>query len=382
MYTKKVSVVLVLYNAENFIKATLESIINQTYKNMEIIIVDDCSHDNTSSVIKLYQDKDSRIRYVISDRNRQVCNSGNLGFNIVTGDYIALIGHDDIWLSNKIEKQVEYMDLHPECGVCFTAIDFINENGEKLEDSNKETVYKSIFSKSNMPKQTIVYNLWCGGNYLCAPSAIIRKSIIDLVGGYQICYLQLQDLDLWLRILEYSELYILQECLTLYCICEKDRSNLSSTNDINARLRFQNESMLMQDNYLDIISDSFFKEIFGHKFKKKPLNLYELECEKIFLLYEIKNVYYMKRLQKLLNIPAARKILEEKYYLYEKDFYIMESNHYYWGNNDEKYISVLSDKLKEYEELTKRISITFDKYNMILEQKDQEILRLKKMLEG
>lgn len=105
---KKVSVIIPVYNSSKYIKECLDSVIKQTYKNLEIIIVDDNSTDNSIEIIKSYNDK--RIKIIESKENVGAAESRNKGIDAATGDYLCFIDSDDFWKLNKIEKQVRFIN--------------------------------------------------------------------------------------------------------------------------------------------------------------------------------------------------------------------------------------------------------------------------------
>lgn len=104
-----VSIITPTYNAENYIGETIESVRNQTYQDWEMIIIDDCSTDNTSVIIKGYADNDSRIKLIKAPQNGGVAKARNLGLEQAQGDYIAFVDSDDLWKPDKLEKQVAFM---------------------------------------------------------------------------------------------------------------------------------------------------------------------------------------------------------------------------------------------------------------------------------
>ena len=106
-----VSVIIPVHNAEDVIENTLDSVLNQSYQNMEVIIVDDASTDSSREKIEAYED--SRLKKIFLETNHHVCYSGNIGFENATGKYIALIGHDDCWRADKLEKQISFLEEHP-----------------------------------------------------------------------------------------------------------------------------------------------------------------------------------------------------------------------------------------------------------------------------
>ena len=105
---KLVSIVIPAYNRENIIRECLESVLNQTYKNIEIIVVDDCSDDNTVNVVNSIGDE--RIRCCKLQQNSGACFARNYGAALARGEYIAFQDSDDIWLPEKLEKQVKYLE--------------------------------------------------------------------------------------------------------------------------------------------------------------------------------------------------------------------------------------------------------------------------------
>ena len=104
-----VSVIVPVYDCENFVGETIESVLNQTYNNLELILVDDCSRDNSLRIISEYASKDSRVKIIESRRNRGTAVAFNKGLSKAEGRYIALIDSDDLWVEDKLEKQIKFM---------------------------------------------------------------------------------------------------------------------------------------------------------------------------------------------------------------------------------------------------------------------------------
>ena len=103
----KVSVIIPMYNSEEFIEECISSVVNQTYKNLEIIVIDDCSEDSSFSIVDRI--KDERIKLVKFQENKGVSIARNKGIDISTGDYIAFLDSDDVWVKDKIEKQIKFI---------------------------------------------------------------------------------------------------------------------------------------------------------------------------------------------------------------------------------------------------------------------------------
>lgn len=150
-----VSIIMPAHNSAKFIAATIESVIKQTYQNWELIIVDDCSRDETMSIVKKYE-QDLRIKYLKLERNSGAAIARNKALEISTGRFIAYLDADDLWKEEKLKIQVEYM---LENGYAFTCTDYekINESGKSLNKIIK------------IPKE-VDYNLF------------LRNTIIQTVG--------------------------------------------------------------------------------------------------------------------------------------------------------------------------------------------------------
>jgi glycosyltransferase involved in cell wall biosynthesis len=122
MESPLVSILVCSYNAEKFIELTLNSIVNQTYKNLEILILDNNSQDKTIQRIKYIQNKDNRIKFYPLNKNLGAYSGLNYLLNKAKGQYIAINDHDDLWLNNKIEKQINFLEKNKHYVGCGTAI--------------------------------------------------------------------------------------------------------------------------------------------------------------------------------------------------------------------------------------------------------------------
>ena len=105
----KVSVITPMYNCEKFISETIESVLNQTYTNWEMIIIDDCSTDKSKQIVKQYIERDKRIRLIALNENSGAAVARNKGIEVSSGRFIAFLDGDDLWEPNKLEKQIKFM---------------------------------------------------------------------------------------------------------------------------------------------------------------------------------------------------------------------------------------------------------------------------------
>lgn len=131
MEKKMISVVMPVYNASHFIGKAVESVLSQTYQNIELIMVDDCSKDNSLEIARSYQERDHRIRILEQKKNQGVAKARNRGILEAQGDYIALIDSDDIWVSTKLEKQLRLLE-EKNAQIAYCSYDFIDENDKEI----------------------------------------------------------------------------------------------------------------------------------------------------------------------------------------------------------------------------------------------------------
>lgn len=313
-----VSVILPVYNGADFVGETIESILNQTYKNIELIIVDDASVDQSRKVIGSY--KDSRIKTIFCKKNRNVVNSGNIGFEEAKGKYIALIGHDDLWKADKLEKQIAFLEEHPSYSVCFSLMDVIDENRKIVKNS----FFYNLFSENNQEADEWVRKLFVYGNSFCAPSACIRKTMLDKAGYYRYALVQLQDYDLWLRLFLEGEVYIYPEKLTFYRRFNNGK-NLSAIN-AETQIRSKHEENYIRSSFIKNMPEKKFTNVF-YKYIQNPEagNEKEIWCEKILFLFNCGISLARYDLADLLEDAECRRILEEKYQIDLNCFYKMNT---------------------------------------------------------
>lgn len=156
-----VSILTPTYNTEKFIRATLESVQNQTYKNWEMILVDDASTDQTVSVIEEFVQNDSRIKLFKLDKNSGNGFARNAALDKASGKYIAYLDSDDLWCSDKLEKQIQFLktnNLH----FTFSYYDSIDEEGNSLKrmvESPNPLTYKQLFFCNYVGNLTAIYDV-------------------------------------------------------------------------------------------------------------------------------------------------------------------------------------------------------------------------------
>lgn len=184
--TPLVSVITPTYNSANFILDSIESVKNQSFKNWELIIVDDCSTDNTVSIIKEQVRGDSRISIIENDINSGAAKSRNKAIDISKGKYIAFLDSDDLWFTDKLTKQVHFMEEH-QIAFSFSSYEIIDENGNNL---NKVINVPDKITYNQLLKNTIIGCL----TVMLDVSKIGKVSMPDIRAR--------QDTAMWLKILK------------------------------------------------------------------------------------------------------------------------------------------------------------------------------------
>lgn len=186
----KVSVVIPAYNCGEFISAAIESALNQTYRDYEIIVVNDGSTDHTGEILKGYNGK---IR-LFSQENAGPSRARNLAISKAQGEYIAFLDADDIWLPQKLEKQVNILDSHPLVGlVCSNA--YITK--DKISTKKK-------FFCHNQPKGRVLKYLFIN-NFIITSTVITRLDCFRKLGLFNLALPPAADYDMWLRISEFFD---------------------------------------------------------------------------------------------------------------------------------------------------------------------------------
>jgi len=201
----KVSVIIPAYNRVDYIDQTIMSVLEQTYSNVELIVVDDGSTDGTYEKIKSYGDRLTLLTHK-SHENRGQSAAINLGIAKAGGKYIAILDSDDYWELNKLEIQVGYLEKHPEVGLVYTNGYAVDASGENLYP-----IYTGSHVEYNEPDRVL---LDC---YILLPqNSLVRKSIYDQVEGFNESYRAAQDHDMLIRISEKTMFTYLPDALFYY----------------------------------------------------------------------------------------------------------------------------------------------------------------------
>lgn len=202
---KKVSVILPTYNRAGILKKAIDSVLSQTYPELELIIVDDGSTDDTSVLVGRYDD--SRIRYFYTKMNCGAAAARNFGIEQVSPDatHIAFEDSDDLWHKDKLEKQLRELEINLEAGFCYHKIAYDMGNG-----------YRAILPDERLPlekKRGDIYAQLLYDNLVGCPSMLIQKELMDRIGGFDEMLKALEDYDLALRLAKEASVAFVNEVL-------------------------------------------------------------------------------------------------------------------------------------------------------------------------
>lgn len=217
-----ISVIVPIYNGEAFLAETIVSVLNQTYKNWELLLIDDGSDDNSSSICNAFVAKDDRIKYHYKENGGQA-SARNLGIKLSKGSWVALLDADDVWDALKLEKQVNALKKHPTVEFCYT-----NTSAFK-NDLTNEVENKDQYHYGLSPTRKL-FSIVFSENFISNSSALFKKSVLDKVGLYDEAeqVRGTEDWDLLLRVLKNeSYAYGLKDKLIFYRLHEGGIHNQS-----------------------------------------------------------------------------------------------------------------------------------------------------------
>lgn len=256
---KKVSIILCFYNEEKYLAKAIDSVLAQTYSNFELILVNDGSTDGSDAIVKSYQDE--RIKYISYEINRHQAYARNKGLELATGDYIGFFDGDDIMLSDKLKKQVEFLNKNKHI--------MLAGGGYAYMDAEGSVFGKIIEPVCKNDLEIRAYMLF--GNCFCTGGVLFRRSIVEQY------HLHLdesnrasEDYDFWMEMLPYGKVANLDDCLYYYRTNHGSKSSAVVESDEKA---YDNEVMKILERawkrrgfFLDSSSLTF---LYFHLFKQK-----------------------------------------------------------------------------------------------------------------
>lgn len=279
----KISVIMPVYNGEQYLREAIESILNQTYSDFEFIIINDFSMDSTEDIIKSYTDK--RIVYIKNEQNMGVANTLNRGLDIAKGEYIARMDADDISLPSRFEKQVSYMDTHKDIDVLATQV---------FTFGAKEFNHPTSVNHDSL-KVDMLFN-----TCLCHPTVMLRGSVFGKNGiRYDNAFNKLEDYELWARICNTHKIACYDEILFKYRLHENQVTQNYNDEFVVQYIELKNR--ILSD--LEIDNNTIgFNEFINHFLNKSSNTEHENKIlREFYYLIHKKNMIHKVYNQKILD---------------------------------------------------------------------------------
>lgn len=238
-----VSIVMPVYNGEKYLRQSINSVLNQTFKDWNLIIVDDCSTDSSPEIMKEYAQSDDRIQVIYNKVNSKIPTSLNNGFEKASGKYYTWTSDDNIYEPDAIERMVKYLDEHNNVGLVYSDMKFIDEEGNETGLFRSEP--KDIFS-----------------NNCIGACFMYRADVAKRVGGYSKDWFLVEDYEYWLRIRNMCDIGHVDGLLYQY---RRHGGSLSETKMIQVREKLYDLRLWMVQNMNDKIpvgiKTGLFKEM-------------------------------------------------------------------------------------------------------------------------
>lgn len=238
----KVSVLMPSFNYAQYLPLAAESVLSQSFGDLELIIVDDCSTDGSKDIAHELGRLDDRVVTVLHSKNRGLAAARNSGFAASSGDYIALCDSDDVWMRNKLEVQLEHFHRSPSLGLVYSESSIIDSSGRLTGQ-----VFSSLSPSKDGRMSGALFESLCRTNFICVPTVVLRKEALRCVGGFAEDLRSLEDWVCWMKIARSYHFYYIQQSLAYYRV---HRASLSNNRAGMAQNRVKAIQMI-----LDLFSD-------------------------------------------------------------------------------------------------------------------------------
>ena len=294
-----VSVICLCYNHGRFIREAVESVLNQSYKNIQVIVTDDASTDNTVEEIHSLKVTYPSIELLLLPRNLGNCKAFNEALKLVKGEFVIDFATDDVMMPDRIEKQVAFFGrLTPTVGVVYTDAVYINEDGKFIRNHFEYLFHKELIS--HIP-QGDVYRDVLTTYFIPGPTMMIRREVFAALGGYDES-LSYEDFDFWVRSSRIYRYAFLKERLTsirklkssmstgwyvpgdkqlhsTFLICKKAQQLNRDDGDklaLISRVRYEFRQSVLSGNHTEaLLFYDFLKELSGVRFAERTLKLFD-----------------------------------------------------------------------------------------------------------
>ena len=268
----KVSIIMNCFNCSRYLEEAIDSVYAQTYENWEIIFWDNASTDNSAEIAKKHDDK---LCYFNSDETVPLGHARNFALGKARGEYIAFLDCDDIWLPDKLEKQIEIFNTNRDVMLVYSDCYIVDSNGNKM---------RTAFESQKPVRGNIFNELLSRYNFIPLLTAIIKKEVLNEIGLFKDDYKIAADYDLFLRIAYNHPVDYVEDCLAKYRVHD---SNLSIIRDIGIK-----EELEIINKWLH--KNPMLNNEIGNKIKMKKLKRYAA----LYIYYFVKYTHLPKRFAK------------------------------------------------------------------------------------
>lgn len=245
----KISIILPTYNRESAIRQSIESVLTQTYRDFEMIVIDDCSTDQTEHIVKSI--KDERIHYYKLEENSGASAARNTGVSYATSDIIAFQDSDDVWRADKLEKQMNYWKEHPEYKMIYCAYLLHRQNDEAVRVPLQETLG---------PLSGNIFSTLLVKNTIGTPTMLIDKKSFEETGGFDTTVESIEDWDFAVRFAENNEIGYLDEILVDAYQSDKGvSSRIGAYYNARCRMIAKYKDVLLLNNLFDLVVSRMFR---------------------------------------------------------------------------------------------------------------------------
>lgn len=248
-----VSVLMPVYNCEQYIEESVNSILNQSYINFELIIIDDCSNDSTLNILSNYSDE--RIQIVKKEKNTGYTNSLNYGLKIAKGKYISRMDGDDISYKERFEKQVSFLESNPDFVLCGSNYQIIGSNELIKLPEHSEKIKIELLSSCCLAHPSVMYR---------------KEAIIENNLQYNPDREPAEDYALWVKLIFIGKIYNFQEPLLYYRVHEQQISQTKYSKQVSSALESRYELITQNSNSFSSEESIFLKQSLSKNFKINP----------------------------------------------------------------------------------------------------------------
>jgi glycosyltransferase involved in cell wall biosynthesis len=296
----KVSVIIPTYNRSKYLPRAVKSVLGQTFSDLEVIIVDDCSTDQTPAVAKKIVSQDSRVRYHRLEKNQGAPKARNTGIGLAKGEYIGLLDDDDNWRPNKLELQVKKFDSSPEEVALVYGGYKINYSDEDIADRVKKPKKKGKIFEDLLDKCRIG-----------SPTVLVRAVAFDKVGRFDLKLKSCQDWDMWLRISKEFKVDYVDEVVADYYLRSGGQISRNFSSQVQGRKRIFKKYRKYLEKHPDImakhiktivrflVADNQKREALDWHKKLMNLESISLRNLKVYLAIVFFFGWYQKRCQRV-----------------------------------------------------------------------------------